>query len=336
MRWKAFLVCGVALCIVSGAVSSFGAETQPPTKVYRIGWLSPSVVANLPPGTILGGNRETFVRALNDLGYVEGRNVVTDVRRAEGKSERLPGLAAELVALKPDVTVALTTPATKAAQQATTTIPIVIVQVSDPVGSGFVASLARPGGNITGVKDFDLEMAPKMMELAHDLAPKATRIEVLISDHPLTPALLKSYQGAATSIGLTLLPVMDRSDAELEQAFATLVREAAGALIVAGGEVQGGQAVRIAELAARAKLPAIYSDRYFVTNGGLLSYSQSYPQMFKKAASFVDKILKGAKPGDLPVEQPTHFDMAINDKAVKALGITIPPSILQREPEIIQ
>jgi putative ABC transport system substrate-binding protein len=206
MRWKAFLVCGFALCIVSGAVSSFGAETQPPAKVYRIGWLSPYVNATLPPGTILGGNRGTFIRALNDLGYVEGRNLVIDVRVAEGKTERLPGLAAELVALKPDVIVALTTPATKAAQQATTTIPIVIVQVSDPVGSGFVASLARPGGNITGVKDFDLEMAPKMVELAHALAPKATRVGVLISDYPLTPTALKAYQAAATSIGVTLLP----------------------------------------------------------------------------------------------------------------------------------
>jgi len=240
------------------------------------------------------------------------------------------------VALKPDVIVALTTPATKAAQQATTTIPIVIVQVSDPVGSGFVASLARPGGNITAVKDFDLEMAPKMVELAHALAPKATRVGVLISDYPLTPTALKAYQAAATSIGVTLLPVWDRSDAELEQAFATLVREEVGVLIVDGGPVQGGQAVRIAELAARARLPAVYADRYYVTNGGLLSYSQSYPQMFKKAASFVDKILKGAKPGDLPVEQPTLFEMAINGKAVKELGITIPPSILQREPEIIQ
>ena len=328
MRWKAPFACCLALCIGSVAFWSFVAEAQSPPKVYRIGWLSPFAISTLSPGTVLAGYLSTFTQTLNDLGYVEGRNLAIDSRYAEGKNERLQGLAAELVALKPDVIIAETTPATRAALQATTTIPIVMVQVSDPVGSGFVASLARPGGNATGVKDFDIEVAPKKLELAHALVPKATRIGVLIGDHPIHPALLRATQDAATRMGLTLLPVMDRSDEELQQAFASLAKENAGALIVLGGELQGRQAVRIAEFAARARLPAVYPSRYYVRNGGLLSYSPSDLQAYKMAASFVDKIFKGAKPGDLPVEQPTLFDLVINDKAVKALGITIPPSML--------
>ena len=318
----------LALCLVVSICSSalsFAAEAQSPTKVYRIGWLSPFEAATAPPG---GGNRGIFIRTLSDLGYAEGRNLVIDVQYAERKDERLPALAAELIALKPDVIVALTTPATKAAQQATTTIPIVIVQVGDPVGSGFVASLARPGGNITGVTDISLDLAAKYVELAHALAPKATRIGFLMTDNPLNPAVLKATQDAATTIGLTVLSVMDRSDVELEQAFASLAKAKVGALIVPGGGLAGAQAERIAGLAARAKLPALYPDRYYVTKGGLLSYGPSYPQMFKTAAAYVAKIFKGAKPGDLPIEQPSLFDLTISDRAVKATGIAIPPSML--------
>ena len=326
MCWKTFLAHAVAVCLCSVALSSFAAEAQSLAKVYRIGWLS-----RIP----LLSSRATLTRALNDLGYVEGRNLTIDVRQADGKDERLSDLAAELVALKPDVIVAVTTVATKAAQEATKTIPIVIVQVSDPVGSGFVASLARPGGNITGVTDFGIDLAPKYVELANTIAPGATRIGLLMSDNPLRPAMQKAMEDAATSRGFTLLPAMDRSDAELEQAFASLTKEKAGALIVFGGGPMGLQAIRIAELAAKAKLPTVYPDRYFVTKGGLLSYGPSYPQMYKMAATFVDRIFKGAKPSDLPVEQPTLFNMSINDKAVKALGITIPQSILINA-EVIQ
>src|SRR6266851_7231491 len=326
MRLKVLLELCLVATLCSSALS-FAAEVQPSAKVYRIGWLSPDLAP--PPASLPGGgNRVTFTRALNELGYVEGRNLFIDIRYAGGKTELLPGLAAELVALKPDVIVAVTTPATSAARQATTTIPIVIVQVSDPVVSGFVASLAHPGGNITGITDFGVDLAAKSVELAHTIAPKVTRIGVLMSDNPIHPVQLKLTRDAATSIGLTVLPTMDRSDAELEQGFAALTREKAGALIVLGGSPMGGQAERIAELAAQAKLPAVYPDRYFVTKGGLLSYGPSYSHMYKVAAAFVDKILKGAKPGDLPVEQPLLFDFAINDKAVKALGITIPPSML--------
>jgi putative ABC transport system substrate-binding protein len=181
---------------------------------------------------------------LSDLGYVEGRNLVIDVRYADEKIERLPGLAAEIVALKPDAIVTVTTQATGAAQQATTTIPIVIVQVSDPVGSGFIARLAHPGGNITGITDFGIDLAAKYVELAHAIAPKATRIGVLMSDHPLHPVQLKLTRDAATSIGLTVLPTMDKSDEELGQGFAALTKDKAGALIVLGASPMGAQAVR--------------------------------------------------------------------------------------------
>jgi len=291
------------LCLVvsiCALVLSFPAGAQSPARVYRIGWLSlsPFVAAASLPG---GSNRDTFTRALNDLGYVEGRNLVIDVRSAEGKSDLLRSLAAELVALKPDVIVAVTTPGTIAARQATTTIPIVFVQVSDPVVSGFVTSLAHPGGNITGITDFGVDLAAKSVELVRAIVPKATRIGVLMSDNPIHPIQLKLTRDAATSIGLTVLPTMDRSNEELDQGFAALTNEKAGALIVLGGSPMGRQAERIAELAARAKLPTVYPDRYFVTKGGLFSYGPSYPQMYSVAAAFVDKILKGAKPGDLPV-----------------------------------
>jgi ABC-type uncharacterized transport system substrate-binding protein len=326
----------LALCLVVSICSSalsFAAEAQSPTKVYRIGWLAPFEAATVLPG---GGNRGIFIRTLSDLGYAEGRNLIIDLRYAERKDDRLPALAAELVALKPDVIVALTTPGTKAARQATTTIPIVIVQVGDPVGSGFVASLARPGGNITGVTDISLDLAAKYVELAHALAPKATRFGFLMTDNPLNPAALKATQDAATATGLTVLPVMDRSDVELEQAFASLAKEKVGALIVPGGGLAGAQAEKIADLAARAKLPALYPDRYYVTKGGLLSYGPSYPQMFKTAATYVDKIFKGAKPGDLPIEQPTKFELVINIKTAKALGLTIPQSLRLRADEVIE
>jgi putative ABC transport system substrate-binding protein len=313
---------GLALSVCSPALL-FAAEAQTPMRVYRIGWLS----SGFPSPTLAGTNRGTFIQALNDLGYVEGRNLVVDVRYADDKVERLPVVAAELVALKPDAILATTTQATSAAQQATRTIPIVFAQVSDPVGSGFVASLGHPGGNITGMTDFGIDLATKYVQLVHAVAPEATRIGVLMSDHPLHPAQLKLTRNAAAGIGITVLPTMDRSLGELEQGFASLIREKAGALIVLGASPMGGQAERIAELAAKARLPAVYPDRYYVVKGGLFSYGPNYPHMYKRAAAYVDRILRGGKPGDLPVEQPTIFELVINNKSAKALGITIPQSL---------
>jgi putative ABC transport system substrate-binding protein len=333
MLRKALLELCLVVSVVCSSALSFAAEGQSPAKVYRIGWLSPQAYVPNVPGD---GNRGTFIRALNDLGYFEGRNLVIDFRYAEGRNDSLPGRAAELVALKPDVIMAVTTPGAKAALHATTTIPIVIVQVSDPVGSGFVASLAHPGGNVTGITDFGIDLAGKYVELAHLIAPKATRIGVLMTDNPIHPVQLKSTQDAAASFGLTVLPTMDRSDMELEQAFASLTNEKAGALIVLGGSPMGAQAGRIAELAAQAKLPALYPDRYFVTKGGLLSYGPTYPDMYLRAAALVDKILKGSKPADLPIEQPTRFELVINLKEAKALHLQIPRSVRQRADELIE
>jgi putative tryptophan/tyrosine transport system substrate-binding protein len=326
----------LALCLVASICTSaslFGAEAQSAAKVYRIGWLTPQAYVPDQPGD---GNRGAFIRAMNDLGYVEGRNLVIDFRYADGKNDLLPSLAAELVALKPDVIVAVTTPATKVVRQATTTIPIVIVQVSDPVGSGFVTSLARPGGNITGITDLGIDLTAKYVELAHAIVPEATRIGVLMADNSIHPAQLKLTQDAAASIGLTVLPTMDRSDVELEQGFAALTKEKADALIVLGGSPMGPQAERIAQLAEQAKLPTLYPDRYYVTRGGLLSYGPSYRDMYIVAAAIVNKILNGAKPADLPIEQPTRFELVINLKKAEALHLLIPRLVRLRADELIQ
>jgi putative ABC transport system substrate-binding protein len=332
MLRKALLELCLVMTICSSAMS-FAAEEQSPARVYRIGWLTPQAYVQNQLGD---GNRGTFIRTMNDLGYVEGRNLVIDFRYADGRNDLLPSLVAELIALKPDVIVAVTTPATDAVRQATTTIPIVIVQVSDPVGSGFVTSLAHPGGNITGITDFGIDLASKYVELAHAILPEATRIGVLMADNSIHPAQLKSTQDAAARLGITVLPTMDRSDVELEQGFATLTKERADALIVLGGSPMGPQAGRIAELAAQAKLPVLYPDRWYVTKGGLLSYGPSYPDMYTVAAAYVDKILKGVKPVDLPIEQPKRFELVINLTTAKALNLQIPRLVRLRADELIQ
>ena len=301
-------------------------------KVYRVGFLSQS--SPTPPGAKPG----VFTTSLNDLGYVEGRNLVLERRWAEGQNARFPSLAAELVALKPDVIVADSTPAAVAAKRATTVIPIVIVNVSDPVGTGIVATLARPGGNITGTTDFGMSMAVKDVELLHELAPKVTRIAVLMSDNPVHPSQLRLVQDAAKSIGLTALPTMVKTEADLDTAFASMVRQRTGAAMWLGGAPFStpSQRKQLMEFAAKAKLPMLYPSRTTVDEGGLMSYAPPYEETWGKAAILVDKILKGAKPADLPVEQPTKFELVINLKTAKTLGLTIPPSLLGRADEIIQ
>lgn len=342
MLGKVLVALNLALSICSFAPSSI-TEAQQPARVYRIGWLSPASFTLPFAGR---SNADTFLKQLHELGYIgcwpepkvchsEGQNVEIVVRRAEGKNERLPSLAAELVALKPDVIVSLTTPATRAVKQATATIPIVMVQVSDPLGAGFINSFAHPGGNITGVIDLGLDLAAKDVELAHAVAPNATRIAVLMSDNPVHPTQLKAIQDEASSRGLTVLPTMDRSLAELEQAFATMANESAEALIVLGGSPQGDQAEKLAELAAKSKLPTIYPERYYVVKGGLLSYGPNYPYMYRRAAAYIDNILRGAKPADIPVERPAQLELVINLKAAKALGLTLPPSLILRADELI-
>jgi putative ABC transport system substrate-binding protein len=274
---------------------------------------------------------------LQELGYVEGRNLVVDRRWAEGSNERFPTLADELVALKPDVIVADSTPATIAAKRATTTIPIVMVSVSDPVGTGIVVSLAQPGGNVTGITDFGLDVAKKYVGVLHELVPNASRIAVLMSNNPVHPLQLKVIQEAAQSIGLTLLPTMITTDADLEEAYASMARQKAGALIWLGGAPVSvpAQFKKLIALSARSKMPTLYPSRRLVQEGGLVSYGPRPDQRYVAAAVYVDKILKGAKPADLPVEQPKELELVINLKTASALGLTIPKS-LQVLAEVIQ
>jgi putative ABC transport system substrate-binding protein len=319
------------MALVSGGLlaAPLAAEAQQ-TRVYRVGVLLQGVP--LPPGT-----QYMSQRMLHDLGYVEGRNLVFDRRYAEGKNERFASLAAELVAAKPDIIIADSTPAGIAAKRATTTIPIVLINVSDPVGAGLVASLSRPGGNITGVTDFGTDLALKGADLLHAIVPKATRIAVLMSDNPVHPAQLKAIQDAATGIGLTTLPTLVRSIEEFDEAFASMVKKNVGALILLGGAPFSTppQRDKVVELAAKTRLPTMYPSRSWVDAGGLLSYGPSLLHRWRLVAAYVDKILKGAKPADLPVQQPSEFELVINLKTAKALGLTIPPSLLSRADEVI-
>lgn len=300
---------------------------------YRVGYLTQG--PPLPPGSkpIPGG----FRASLRDLGYVEGQNLVLESRGAEGRIERLPALAIELLALKPDVILADSTPATLAAKRATATIPIVMVDVANPVDSGLITSLARPGGNITGVADVGIETATKQFDLLRALVPGATRIAVLMSDNPVHRLQLSAIEEAARRVGLTTLPTMVDSSARLEEAFASMARQNAGALIwLDGAPVIAEQHLgKLVELPAKARLPTVYGVRQAVEAGGLLGFGPDRVRMWRTAAVYVDKILKGARPADLPVQQPTEFELVINRKTAQALGLTIPPSLRLRA-EVIE
>jgi len=327
MLRPALLALGMVLSLCSVTLP-LAAEQQTPTKVYRIGILS----TTSPNSTVI----PDLIKEFRNLGYIEGQNLAVDVRWAEGKAERLPELAAQLVTLKPDVIITFTTNGALAGKQATTAIPIVMLQVSDPVGSGLVASLAHPGGNITGVTDYGIDLTAKYVELIHAIAPKAIRIGVLMSDNPIHPAQLSGIEDAAKGLGLGVVTAMDRSNDELDQAFAALAKEKAGAVIALGGATQASQRERIAELASKTGMATLFPTRAYVEKGGLMSYGPNLPASYKLGTRYVDRILKGAKPADLPVEQPPQFELIFNLKTAKALGITIPQSLLLRADEVIQ
>jgi len=281
---------------------------------------------------------EAFRQGLRDLGYVEGQNLVIEWRWAEGREERLPDLAAELVRLQVQVIVVGGGAAIRAAQYATSTIPIVMAANYDPVGEGFIASLARPGGNITGLSWLGAELPGKRLELLKETLPQSTRIAVL--GNPAFAAYetwRHSLTAAAQALGLHLHVVeLHRAD-ELDSAFAAITSAGAEALIVlADPALMDGLHARIVDLAARNRLPAMYDWRAYVDAGGLMSYGPSMPDMQRRAASYVDKILQGAKPADLPIEQPTTFHLVINLKAAKALGLTMPPTVLFQANEVLQ
>jgi putative tryptophan/tyrosine transport system substrate-binding protein len=314
-------------------VAPLAAEAQPPTKVHRIGWLHPGLSRPEPHPSL-----ETFRQGLREFGYVEGQNLVIESRFAEGRDERLADLAAELVRLQVDMLVAAGTAAIQAAQRATRTIPIVMAATSDPVGRGFVASMARPGGNTTGLSLLNTELPGKRLELLKETVPQSTRIAVLANPaSPGFPPLLHNLTVTAETLKLSLHVVEVHRAEALDDAFAAMTRAGADALIVfAEPQVITPQRGRIAALAATSRLPAMYDNKTYVEAGGLMSYGAHLPDMYRRAVTYVDKILKGAKPADLPVEQPTKFELVINLKTARALGMTMPPSLLLLADEVIQ
>ena len=323
-NWRyAVVILGLALF-----AAPLTADAQRPSKVPRIGYLAPASDAPL---------LEAFRQGLRDLGWVEGQNIALEVRSAEGKYERLPELAAELVRLKVDVIVASTTPVALAAKQATTTIPIVIQFVADPIGSGLVASLARPGGNITGWTHLGFELRRKYVELLKEAVPGAARIGVLWNPaNQIHGPSLKEVEAAARALNVQIHPAGVKDSNELDSAFSALARQHVEGLVVLPDGMFLAQGDRIIALAARHRLPAMYGIMELAKAGGLMGYGVNFPDMYRHGASFVDRILKGAKPADLPVEQPTRFYLVINLKTAKALGLTIPPSVLIRADEVIQ
>jgi putative ABC transport system substrate-binding protein len=318
----------LALSVISAPLV---AAAQQPAKVCRIGYLESGVAA---PGAPLF---ESFRHGLRDLGWIEGQNIAIEVRSAQGKYERLPQLAEELVHLNVDVIVASSTPAALAARHATTTIPIVIGRVADPIGSGLVASLARPGGNITGWTHLGRELRAKYVDLVREAIPGSARIGVLWNPaNPIHGPSLKDIEAAAKTLKVQAHAVGVQSPEKLESAFSTLTRKHAEALVVFPDGMFLAQGERIVALAARSRLPAIYGMTELTRAGGLMGYGVNLPDMYRHGASFVDRILKGAKPADLPIEQPTKFELVVNLKTAKALGLTIPQSILVRADDVIQ
>jgi putative ABC transport system substrate-binding protein len=325
---------GLAVILAIGlALAPLAAEAQQAAKVARIGYMSPNL-ADWPH------THEAFRQGLRDLGYVEGRNLVLEYRDAEGKLERLPALAADLVALKVDVIVAPNTVAALAAKQVTRTLPIVFAVAADPVTSGLVTSLARPGGNVTGLSTLVPELVGKCLELLKQAVPGISRVAVL-----WTPGVLgertdkdmrKGAEVTARALGVRLQFLEARGPNDFSRAFSDMTRAHTGALTVLPSNMFVSERKRLVDLAAKTRLPAVYPWREFVDAGGLMSYGPNLADQFRHAATYVDKILKGAKPDDLPVEQPTKFELVINLKTAKTLGLTIPQSVLLRADQVIE
>jgi putative tryptophan/tyrosine transport system substrate-binding protein len=307
------------------------AEAQQPTKIPRIGYLSTvSPAANVT-------RIEALRQGLRELGYVDGKNIVIEWRYAEGKVDRLPSLAAELVRLKVDVIITAASPPTRAAKELTRTIPIVMAFDDDPVGSGFVASLARPGGNVTGLSSLALEIGGKQLELLKEIIPRLSRVAILgTSTVPHYTNLVKEIALVANAVEVKVQEVDVLNVSDIEKAFGGASKADAGAVLVIGSPILNSHRTQVVVLAAKSRLPATYSRPEYVQDGGLLYYGTSFPDLFHRAATYVDKILKGAKPADLPIEQPTKFELIINMKAAKQIGLTIPPNVLARADRVIK
>jgi ABC-type uncharacterized transport system substrate-binding protein len=320
------------ITLLGGATAAWplAARAQQAGKVYRIGFLFYGSPGPSP-------EVEAFRQGLREHGYVEGQNIAVEYRFASGQVGQLPELAAELVRLKVDVIVTPTTPASMAAKQATSTIPIVIAGVADAVGAGLVADFARPGGNVTGLTSISAELGGKRLELLKGVVAKASRVAVLYNPADRSNVLvLKELEEAAPALGMTLQPLEVREPGEFEGAFAAMNRERADALFGAAGVLTYEHRKTVVDLAAKSRIPTLWGHRQFVDAGGLMSYAVNFYDQCRRAATYVDQILKGAKPGDLPVQQPTKFEFIINLETAKALGLTIPPTLLALADEVIE
>jgi putative ABC transport system substrate-binding protein len=321
----------VAFLITLNLAFVLPAESQQAKKLPRIGYLSGT------SPSVNSARVEAFRQGLRELGYVEGKSIVIEWRYAEGKLDRLPALAAELVRLKVDVIVASAPPPTRSAKQATATIPIVMSYDDDPVGNGFVASLARPGGNITGLATLAPELSGKQLELLREIVPKLSRVAVLgNATRPGSPQALREINLAADAFGIQLQYLEIQTPKDIEIAFRAATKEQADAVLVMQTPVLISQRRQVADLAVKSRLPTIYGRPEYVEDGGLMSYATSFTDLSRRSAIYVDKILKGAKPADLPVEQPMKFEFIINLKAAKQIGLTIPPNVLARADKVIK
>ncbi|WGR73586.1 MULTISPECIES: ABC transporter substrate-binding protein [unclassified Bradyrhizobium] len=301
---------------------------QTSRKVWRIAYLYPGSLADPADHAVF----DVFRGEMKTLGYTEGKNLVIDDRSAEGRLERLPSLLTELIALRPDAIVAVTTPAIAAAQRATSTIPIIMAPATDPIGSGFVKSFARPGGNITGMANMIGDAVGKGVELLHTILPSAKRIAVLTSGNPTHPQQYELAETAMKALGLVAVRVPALTPSDLEPAFETMKRENCDAIFVLGDATRPA----IATLAAKSRIPAVYQSGPFMSLGGLASYHPKIEAIYIKVAQYVDRIFKGANPAEYPVEQPVIFELAVNLKTAAALGMTIPDSVLARADKVIE
>jgi len=322
-------VGSIVTVLLSLLAVPLAAAAQPPGKVYRIGYLG----TNPPPADWW----DALLDGLRERGYSEGRNLAFERRLSQGQAERFPKLAAELVQLRVDLILVHTTPAAIAARNATQTIPIVFPTAIDPVGAGLVASLARPGGNLTGLSTLAPELSGKRLELLKEVVPGLTRVAVLWNAaNPANASAWEETQAAAGALGLLLHSQEVRGPQDLEGAFALTAKARPDAFLVLGDSLINMYRQHIAEFATQQHLPSVFFTREWVMAGGLMSYGPSIPDLHRRAATYVDKILKGAKPADLPVEQPMKFELVINLKTAQALGLTIPPIVLFRADEVLQ
>ena len=328
VRRRFILICTGIL--IAAPFTSFAQQSG---KVWRIGFLT----TRSRPSSLETDYLGAWVPKLNELGYVEGKNLTIDWRFADGDNDRLPGLAAELVRSNPDLIIVSGTPAARAAQRATTTIPLVMAGVADPVGFGLVASLSRPGGNITGTAIMATDVSIKGLEFLRAMVPNLTRVAVLLNPtNPIDPIALKQVQAAAGPVGVSVVAFEATSSVHIDAAFTAIAQSRIGALIVAPDPFLVNQARQIVESAAANRLPAIYPFRPFVEAGGLMCYGQNIYENFRLAATYIDRIFRGAKPGELPVEQPTQLEFIVNRKAAAAIGLKIPQSVLLRANQIIE